>query len=487
MVFNSLDFFVFFIVVTFAYFLLPHKYRWAMLLAASCYFYMAFVPIYIVILFVTIIVDYLAGIWIENSQGGIRKAFLVGSVITNVGVLCIFKYYNFFVSNINDVILASGDYKLPLLKILLPIGLSFHTFQAMSYTIEVYRGNQKAERNFGIYSLYVMFYPQLVAGPIERPQNILHQFYEEHNFDWRRLYDGLGRMLWGLFKKVVIADRLSIMVGNVYNHPQGHSGFDFLLAAILFSIQVYCDFSGYSDIALGSAHIMGFRLMTNFNRPLFATSINDYWTRWHISLSTWFRDYLYVALGGNRAGRTRTYFNIFIIFLVSGFWHGANWTFLTWGAVHGVIVVGGLLMRRYTPALTETGAPGSGKHTLHIFKAFLLCTFTRIFFCAHSMSDAWYILSHLGDGWHLLSPSFYKNAVLSLYDNDLVYGIFNLAASAGVILFLIMVERVTENGKEMALVAKKPMSVQYAYYIFMIAMICLLGVYENKEFIYFQF
>jgi D-alanyl-lipoteichoic acid acyltransferase DltB (MBOAT superfamily) len=338
MVFNSLDFFVFFIVVTFAYFLLPHKYRWAMLLAASCYFYMAFVPIYIVILFVTIIVDYLAGIWIENSQGGIRKAFLVGSVITNVGVLCIFKYYNFFVSNINDVILASGDYKLPLLKILLPIGLSFHTFQAMSYTIEVYRGNQKAERNFGIYSLYVMFYPQLVAGPIERPQNILHQFYEEHNFDWRRLYDGLGRMLWGLFKKVVIADRLSIMVGNVYNHPQGHSGFDFMLAAILFSIQVYCDFSGYSDIALGSAHIMGFRLMTNFNRPLFATSINDYWTRWHISLSTWFRDYLYVALGGNRAGRTRTYFNIFIIFLVSGFWHGANWTFVLWGLVHGLLL-----------------------------------------------------------------------------------------------------------------------------------------------------
>jgi len=235
MLFNSFNFLIFFIVVTALFFALPHKLRWVLLLLASCYFYMAFVPVYILILLFTIIIDYFAGIIIENAQGKKRKFALLASLVANIGILAVFKYYNFFADNINALLHSTGSNSMiPMLKIILPIGLSFHTFQAMSYTIEVYRGNQKAERHFGIYALYVMFYPQLVAGPIERPQNVLHQFYEHHYFDWDRFYSGLRKILWGFFKKVVIADRLAIVVNSVYNHPQGHNGLEIAIATVFF-------------------------------------------------------------------------------------------------------------------------------------------------------------------------------------------------------------------------------------------------------------
>src|SRR5687768_10410935 len=228
---------------------------------------------------------------------------------------------------------------LPLLNIILPIGLSFHTFQAMSYTIEVYRGHQPAERHFGIYALYVMFYPQLVAGPIERPQNLLPQFRTRHEFDADRVFQGLARMLWGMFKKVVIADRLAVIVNQVYGNPNQYGGMAFVWATWFFAIQIYCDFSGYSDIALGAAKVMGFNLMENFDRPYFATSIGEFWRRWHISLSTWFKDYLYVPLGGSRLGPRRTYVNLLVVFLLCGLWHGAAWTFVAWGLYHGMFLV----------------------------------------------------------------------------------------------------------------------------------------------------
>lgn len=236
MLFNSLHFVVFFIVVTYLYFILPHKFRWQLLLLSSCYFYMAFVPVYILILGFTIVVDYFAGIYIEQSEGKRRRLFLIGSLIANIGVLAVFKYYNFLNNNLS-VILNDLGYQnyVPNLSILLPIGLSFHTFQAMSYTIEVYRGNQKAERNFGIYALYVMFYPQLVAGPIERPQNMLHQFYEKHEFDYQRVTDGLKLMMWGMFKKVVIADRLAAVTEPVFNYPQSYPAITLALATFFFS------------------------------------------------------------------------------------------------------------------------------------------------------------------------------------------------------------------------------------------------------------
>ncbi|MGZ5286161.1 MAG: MBOAT family O-acyltransferase, partial [Flavisolibacter sp.] len=341
MLFNSIEFLFFFPIVTILYFVLPHKWRWLHLLIASCVFYMAFIPIYLLILFFTIIIDYIAGIMIENATGRRRKNYLIMSIVANVGVLAVFKYYNFFIENINQLFHSWNitTSNVPYLDIILPIGLSFHTFQAMSYTIEVYRGKYKAEKHFGIYALYVMFYPQLVAGPIERPQNVLPQFHEKKFFNYDNVTDGLKLMMWGMFKKVVIADRLVQLTDPVFNDPHAYSPMVIVLAAIFFSFQIFCDFSGYSDIALGSARVMGFKLMKNFDRPYQARSISEFWKRWHISLSTWFRDYLYISLGGNRVSIPRWYFNLFFVFLVSGFWHGANWTFVIWGALHGFYLV----------------------------------------------------------------------------------------------------------------------------------------------------
>ena len=329
MLFNSLEFLAFFPIVTVLYFVLPHRIRWFHLLVASCLFYSAFIPAYLLILGFTIVVDYFAGIWIENAVGARRRALLGASLVANVGILAVFKYYAFLGSTYTAVAGVFGHAgSFPLLDIILPIGLSFHTFQAMSYTIEVYRGHQKAERHFGVYALYVMFYPQLVAGPIERPQNLLHQFRELHTFDAERVGLGLRLMLLGLVKKVVVADRLAIVVDRVYDNPELHTAPALTVATICFAFQIYADFSGYSDIAIGAAQVMGFTLMRNFDHPYIARSISEFWKRWHISLSTWFRDYVYFPLGGNRRGTWITQRNLLVTFMVSGLWHGADWTFV---------------------------------------------------------------------------------------------------------------------------------------------------------------
>jgi len=341
MLFNSFAFCcVFFPLVTALYFVLPHRYRWALLLAASCWFYMAFVPVYILILGFTILVDYAAGILIERNTGPRRKAWLVASIVANLGVLAFFKYFNFLNQNIGALFQAAGiGYGVPDLGILLPIGLSFHTFQSLSYTIEVYRGNQPAERRPGVFALYVMFYPQLVAGPIERPGNLLRQLAIPMQWDTDRVIAGLKQMLWGFFKKLVIADRCGVVVDQVYGHSAEYDSLALALATYLFAVQIYCDFSGYGDIALGAARVMGFDLMVNFRTPYGSTSISEFWSRWHISLSSWFRDYLYIPLGGNRVLRWRWFMNLMIVFLVSGLWHGANWTYVVWGALHGIYLV----------------------------------------------------------------------------------------------------------------------------------------------------
>lgn len=359
--------------------MIPHKYRWVHLLFASCIFYMAFIPAYILILGFTIIIDYFAGILIENRTGKSRKYFLIMSIVANVAVLCIFKYYNFFIDNVNDL-LASINIRttpLPYLAIILPIGLSFHTFQAMSYTIEVYRGNQKAEKHFGIYALYVMYYPQLVAGPIERPQHILHQLKEPQKFEYDRVVDGLKQMAWGMFKKVVIADNLAGIVNMYYSSPESFNGFSAFLAVIFFSFQIYCDFSGYSDIAIGTSKVMGINLMKNFNQPYLANSISDFWKRWHISLSSWFRDYLYIPLGGNKVPIPRMYLNLMIVFVISGFWHGANWTFIVWGALHGLYLIIGLMISGKSKNQKLPGRnPAAFPYLGTIFLTFLLVTFS---------------------------------------------------------------------------------------------------------------
>lgn len=490
MLFNSLSFLIFFPVVTILYFVLPHRFRWLLLLLASCIFYMAFIPAYILILFVTIIVDYCAGIWIEKTSGQKRKIFLVASIITNVGFLAVFKYWGFATENLNALAdFLHWNYTIPTLKILLPVGLSFHTFQAMSYTIEVYRGRQAAERHFGIYALYVMFYPQLVAGPIERPQNLIHQFYEQHYFEYKRVTDGLKLMLWGLFKKVVIADRVAIMVDAVYDDPTGYHGVALIIATVFFAFQIFCDFSGYSDIAIGSAQVMGFKLMTNFNRPYFSKSISEFWKRWHISLSTWFRDYLYIPLGGNRVSKLRCYFNLFFVFLVSGFWHGANWTFVIWGALHGFY----LLFASWTKNVREKFAVLSGLTRWPILRKFFRAGVTFalvclgwIFFRARNVGEAFYIIKHLADG----AGNFFTDIFRwDFVQHDIFLGqtpgrIF-VAISA--IIFMETIHLMQRRGSLREALAKKPIYIRWGVYLALLWAIIFFGKFGERQFIYFVF
>ena len=488
MLFNSISFLLFFLVVTTLYFAIPHRFRWFLLLISSCYFYMAFVPIYILILGFTIVVDYFAGIYLEKIQGKRKKWFLIASLITNIGVLAIFKYYNFLNHNL-AILLHGVGYQnpIPYLAILLPIGLSFHTFQAMSYTIEVYHGNQKAERNFGIYSLYVMFYPQLVAGPIERPQNLLHQFYEKHYFDYYRVTNGLKLMAWGLFKKVVIADRLAIVVDNVYNNPFEHTGLSFIIATVFFSFQIFCDFSGYSDMAIGAAQIMGFKLMKNFDRPYHSKSLHEFWKRWHISLSTWFKDYLYISIGGNRVTVPRWYLNLFIVFLVSGLWHGANWTFVVWGSLHGFYLVFAIITKNTRNRIIQI--IGLDKHlrinnALQILVTFTLTTFAWIFFRAKSISIAFYIIKHSITGLYLNIHD-----LLNHLPTHLNLGISNpeVLLGLGGISLMEMVHIMQNKIIIREWINSKPALLRWSIYYAAILVIIFFGVYENRKFIYFQF
>jgi alginate O-acetyltransferase complex protein AlgI len=492
MLFNSLHFLVFFVLVTTIYFAIPHKFRWSLLLASSCYFYMAFIPVYILILGFTIVIDYFAGLFLEKTGGKRKKWFLIASLIANIGVLAIFKYYNFLNDNLSAILNTLGRHDpFPYLSIILPIGLSFHTFQAMSYTIEVYRGKQKAERNFGIYALYVMFYPQLVAGPIERPQNLIHQFYEKHSFDYKRITDGLKLMAWGLFKKVVIADRLAIAVDSVYNNPFQQQGLSMVIATVFFSFQIFCDFSGYSDMAIGAARVMGFRLMKNFDRPYHSKSIHEFWGRWHISLSSWFRDYLYISIGGNRVTIPRWYLNLFIVFLVSGLWHGANWTFVIWGALHGFYLVFALVtkdIREKFSRLTGLGNHPGLNNMLQTLMTFVLVTFSWIFFRAHSFKEAVYIIKHsltdTGRNIHDLLSNVSKGGAI-----DFHIGLSKSQMLIGIAAVIVMeVVHLMQNKYNLSeWISTRPAYVRWSIYYTVILTIIFFGVYENRQFIYFQF
>ncbi len=476
MVFNSIEFTLFFIMVTTAYFAFSHQYRWLLLLLSSCYFYMAFVPVYILILGITIVVDYYAGIYLEHQTGYQRKWFLIASLIVNLGVLATFKYYN-FVNDSLSTFTGGWGYQnpIPALSILLPIGLSFHTFQAMSYTIEVYRGNQKAERHFGIYALYVMFYPQLVAGPIERPQNILHQFHERHHFNYPDVVEGLKRMLWGFVKKLVVADRLAVYVDTVYNDPNQHNGITLLVATIFFSIQIYCDFSGYSDIAIGAARVMSFRLMENFKRPYFAQSIAEFWSRWHVSLSTWFRDYVYIPLGGNRVSFSRWYMNLLLVFTLSGLWHGANWTYVIWGGLNGFYLISALLVQRVSPhwpGRLQLILPLRIQYLWSVLTTFGLISVSWVFFRANSVSDAFSILTkiaHIDGKLYISSPSTF------------IYSLIGIA-----ILLTWEAKQEFYRG-QFSLLHNPNWLVRQASYVGLILLILLIGVFDGGQFIYFQF
>jgi len=462
MLFNSFNFLVFFPLVTAIYFLLPHRFRWIHLLICSCVFYCFFVPEYLSILALTIVVDYAAGIYIEKSAGNKRKWWLIISIVVTCLILFAFKYYNFFASSISGLAEFFGlHYPVKVLSILLPIGLSFHTFQSLSYVIEVYRGNQKAERHFGIYALYVLFYPQLVAGPIERPQNMLHQFREKHEFEYDHVISGLKKILWGIFKKIVIADRLAVYVDLVYNNQEHHNGPTLMLATVFFAFQIYCDFSGYSDIAIGVARVMGFKLMTNFNRPYLARSVAEFWKRWHISLSTWFKDYVYIPLGGNRVSKIRLASNLLLTFAISGLWHGANWTFVIWGTLNGIyLVISNWIGQKHRPVY-------------HILLTFCLIAFSWIFFRAQNLSQALMIVQKIGTttgGLYIGDP------------RSLAYGVFFLT--------VLLITECAEEFKwfnSFSLFANDSKIVRRGSYLLVVLIVLLFGVLDNSQFIYFQF
>ena len=475
MLFNSAEFLIFFPLVTLGYFLIPPRFRCGWLVAASCYFYMAFIPPYIFILLALIAIDYTAGRLIEKAQGRSRRLLLATSLVANLAFLGTFKYYDFF----NQSLAAAAHhfgwrYTAGGLGLALPIGLSFHTFQSMAYTIEVYRGRCRAERDPLRYALYVLFYPQMVAGPIERPQNLLPQLSLQKEFDYGKVSSGLRLMLWGFIEKVVIADRLALAVIPVYSNPRAFSGPALLGATYLFSFQIYCDFCGYSDIAIGAARVMGIDLMQNFRRPYLAASVGEFWHRWHISLSTWFRDYLYIPLGGSRRTAVRVCFNLALVFLLSGLWHGANWTFVIWGALHGAYMVAS----RLSSGLRQRVVSWLGlersvvRQWLRIFFTFNLVSFAWIFFRANSLADALYIVQHLLQGWAV--PLRWGSADAGLMAAEL----------AGLMLVLLLQERGISPA---AVLQRQPRAVRWAAYYAALAILLFFGVFNSAAFIYFQF
>lgn len=479
MLFNSLDFALFFPVAVIVFFLLSQRYRTWWLLVTSCVFYMAFVPVYILILLVTILIDYFAGIYLERVEGRGRRWLLWISIIATCAVLFVFKYFAFFTGSfVGFAELLGWHLPAPALHILLPIGLSFHTFQSLSYVVEVYRGNQKAERDFVTYATYVMFFPQLVAGPIERPQNLLHQFHEYHAFDQVRIASGLKRITWGFFKKLVVADRLALYVNDVYAAPHDHNGLQLTLATVFFAYQIYCDFSGYSDIAIGSARVLGFKLMENFDTPYCARSIAEFWQRWHMSLSTWFKDYVYIPLGGNRVTRPRWFGNLIITFALSGLWHGANWTYVVWGLLNGFYLVAGIITKNARDrlfgvvGLTEDRLLRQG---LMMVSTFVLICIAWVFFRARDLHDAWYILTHFTSGWDF---SEIKTEQFLLRQ---------MPIAVGSILLLEIGQALQRRNVIVPFLAKLPRWARWTLYILFVLMIVMFGVYRESQFIYFQF
>lgn len=480
MLFNSIDFAIFFPIFFVIYWIVAKKLtlRNAFLLASSYLFYGWWDWRFLFLIIFSSFVDFYIGQKIYNTRKKrVRRNYLLVSLLTNLGLLAYFKYTNFFIDSfINSFRLFGGEMDSFALHIILPVGISFYTFQTLSYTIDIYRDRLEPSKNWLSFFTFVAFFPQLVAGPIERASNLLPQFYRTYKFDYRALRSGLLLMAFGLFKKMVIADRLAIVVNDVYNNPTGHSGQDLIIATVFFAFQIYCDFSGYSDIAIGIARTIGFDLMKNFDAPYFSTSITDFWRRWHISLSTWFRDYVYIPLGGSRNGEYRTYFNLFLVFVVSGLWHGAAITFIIWGAIHGLIIV-------VEKALSKTPLHINKKHffpaLLSGVLTFVIVCFAWIFFRANSFSDSAYIVKHLFD----FAPE-YKN----YYNLGLPSHEFDFAIIA--IILLLIFDAFHRKYNALRIMNKSNVIVQSLAYTVIIFSIIIFGIYGDdsvSEFIYFQF
>jgi len=440
---------------------------------------------YIILIIISTLIDYFAGLMIAKRKNKKeKKYFLYMSLACNLGLLFAFKYFNFFNSQLKLFFKSINIfYNVPAFKVLLPVGISFYTFQTLSYTIDVYRGRTKPIKHLGIFALYVSFFPQLVAGPIERSSTLLPQFFEYKKFDYERFCKGLQLILWGYFKKVVIADRLAIYVNFVYSHEEFCGAVPFIIATYFFAIQIYCDFSGYSDIAIGSARLMGYELMTNFKQPYFSKSIREFWQRWHISLSSWFKDYLYIPLGGNRVSELRRNLNVFIVFLISGLWHGANWTFLFWGGLHGTYMLVGHYFKKivnkwnsFIRKLQKIKAIFLFAEGIKIIFVFHLVWISWIFFRAESISQAFSIIKKI-----ILLAKGPISFPVTMSPADFVISI-------GLIIFLIGIDfLLVKYKKENKFLNNLPVVLRWTLYYILIFGILFLGVFNEVEFIYFQF
>jgi len=481
MLFHSLHFVIFLPVVVCLHFLLPQRWRWAILLAASYYFYMCWKPEYAILLVVFTMVNYCCGLAMgaPGSRRG-RAVFLTISILSDLSILFFFKYYGFASSVLEDAFRQFNlFYDFPAFDYLLPVGISFYTFQTMAYSIDVYRGIQTPERHLGRFALYVTFFPQLVAGPIERPRNLLPQFRQERPFRYEQAVSGLQLVLWGMVKKVVIADRLAAMANQVYNNPGAYDGLPLLLGTYAFAFQIYCDFSAYSDIARGAARMMGYELMVNFRQPYLSQSIREFWARWHISLSTWFRDYVYIPLGGNRVSKPRWYLNLGVVFVISGMWHGANWTFLIWGAVHGTYLVVAIVTQGFRERVSRIvgldKAPGL-QRAWRMFVTFHLVCLSWVLFRANSLHDVGVIFSHMASldlsGFDLFSLGLRR---------------FEFGVTVLMLVVLGVVDGLWSRGVNVREIMGGHRVLRWQVYMAGIFAIVFLGVMDRIDFIYFQF
>lgn len=450
---------------------------------------MSWNPKYALLILTSTIITYLSGIYIEkaNKKGNNnRKLFVALSFTSNLMILIGFKYLNFLDENFAILTHKLGwKWEISNLNILLPVGISFYTFQALSYTMDVYRGEIEATKHFGKYALFVSFFPQLVAGPIEKSANLLPQFDRSAKFDYLRIKEGIILMMWGFFKKMVIADRLAILVNTVYNNPTQYTGFELGIATVFFAIQILCDFSGYTDIAIGSAKILGYDLMKNFNRPYFSKSIPEFWRRWHISLGAWFKDYLYFPLGGSRVSIWRKYMNLMVVFMVSGIWHGASWNFLIWGFLHGSYQVIDLTLTpviRRSYSFLKINLDSFGYKLCKVGLTFMLVCIAWIFFRANTLSDASYILKNL----FVFNPEVFLGK--NLFKLGLGRAEFRIALIA--IIVLIGGNLLERKHDLLHLLRKQPFILRWGFYFFLALYILFFGIYGDNEkasFIYFQF
>ncbi len=483
MLFNSLGFAVFLPIVFLIYWALPHKYRVGVLLIASYYFYMSWNVKYVVLILFTTVISYICALYLEKTDDDKRKKlYVLTAVVASLAVLFTFKYFNFTVTTIQRI---ADKIKIPLhtttLSLMLPVGISFYTFQTLSYVIDVYRKRVNAEHNFFTYAAFISFFPQLVAGPIERSENLLPQIKGEHRFTYEEGSYGIKLMAWGFFKKLVIADNLALFVDMVFDDPESYTGFPMVLAVLFFTIQIYCDFSGYSDIAIGTARLFDIKLMKNFDSPYFATSIQDFWRRWHISLSTWFRDYVYIPLGGNRVKKGRQYFNLMATFTLSGLWHGAAFSYIAWGMMHGLVqcIEKAVGVTVGTVPACHTSRDKRGLSPLSRLRVFITAAALWCFFRATSLKQALYVFKHMPDG--ITGGLNYFTGGIKVFDTNL------LCWMIIPVLMLYLYDRASLKVDIMRELCKlKPIARWFIYVVFMIIFL-LLASFNSQEFVYFQF